>query len=179
MFGSVCRCRPIRRQIGSSVLPVVSSSKGRLAKIHGRALATSSSSGARSTTMSGKDKAGMAIFLGISAVTGCLGAWQMQRYFWKVDIVEKEKKALAAPPTVVPDNVKRQQEFVDWVNGLHGHRITLTGSFLHENEVRLGPRGAHGGVKGAGSSGMAVGPSGYYILTPFKLSNGLVPFQIF
>jgi cytochrome oxidase assembly protein ShyY1 len=39
------------------------------------------------------------LFLGaVSAATGALGAWQIRRYFWKVDLLAARDEALAAPP---------------------------------------------------------------------------------
>lgn len=49
-----------------------------------------------------KDKAGLALFGSLVAGTTCLGIWQTQRYFWKIDQVTQRKEGLEKEPIALP-----------------------------------------------------------------------------
>ncbi|GMH56123.1 hypothetical protein TL16_g02063 [Triparma laevis f. inornata] len=107
------------------------------------------------------------LFGGLCVGTAGLGMWQ--RYYDKIELIEKQAKVLADPsrfalPLEDPRLVTTQ---------------TLTGRYLHEDEVLLGPRGPPPGAlskdgpnSGRGGGGIASSPQGYYVITPFLLTSG-------
>ena len=91
--------------------------------------------------------AAIALFLG-------LGVWQVQRLFWKLDLIERVDARLAAAPVAAPgpdawDGLTRDAD--------EYARVTATGNFLHEREVRTLA------VTGRGS--------GYWVMTPLVGSD--------
>ena len=85
-----------------------------------------------------------------------LGAWQIQRLFWKEGLIAARAAAVAAPP--VPASgiaaLPRNMEF---------HHVTDEGVFLNDKEIFLG----------ATSEG---GRNGYQVLTPLKEPGGRIVF---
>eukprot|EP00526_Cylindrotheca_closterium_P014468 CAMPEP_0113647090 /NCGR_PEP_ID=MMETSP0017_2-20120614/24908_1 /TAXON_ID=2856 /ORGANISM="Cylindrotheca closterium" /LENGTH=276 /DNA_ID=CAMNT_0000559089 /DNA_START=38 /DNA_END=868 /DNA_ORIENTATION=+ /assembly_acc=CAM_ASM_000147 len=121
---------------------------------------------------SGISTGGKAFFGSLCASTFGLGCWQVQRLYEKVEKIDDRQNQLQMSPTN------------DWENEEHPYRRRLvSGSFRHDKEVLIGPRGAPPGVslprqglsaKQAGSgqsSGMAPGPQGYFVLTPMELQG--------
>ena len=119
------------------------------------------------------------LFGGLVAGTGCLGMWQAQRYYWKVEQVEERAQSLRKEATPLTDPPEPFRPY------------TLRGTFLHDNELLVGPRSApksiHGPAQGQPSThplnrsrlsssthpptrlpGMSTNPQGYYVLTPFR-----------
>lgn len=91
--------------------------------------------------------AAIALFLG-------LGVWQVQRLYWKLDLIERVDARLAAAPVAAPgpgawDGLTR--------NADEYARVTATGHFLHDREVRA----------------LAVTElgSGYWVMTPLVGSD--------
>ena len=103
------------------------------------------------------DYIGAGVFLTVCAGACYLGAWQVERYYWKVDLIEKEKLSLAQHTTVLTANCN-QQEFSDLSNGLIGTRVRIQGEFIHSGEILMGPRAGHRGIIGAGAQGMGTNP---------------------
>jgi len=85
-----------------------------------------------------------------------LGSWQIQRLFWKRDLIAQREAAVAAAPVAAP----RSQEDV---RGMEFHHVTDEGVFLHDKEIFLG----------ATSEG---GRQGYQVLTPLREPSGRVVF---
>lgn len=121
---------------------------------------------------SGLSTGGKAFFGSLCASTFGLGCWQIQRLSEKIEKIDDRQNQLQMTPTS------------DWKNEEHPYRRRLvSGSFRHDKEVLIGPRGAPPGVslprqglsaKQAGSgqsSGMAPGPQGYFVLTPMELQG--------
>lgn len=119
-----------------------------------------------------KDLAGIFVFGSMSLGTLYLGTWQTRRYFWKVGEIEKSLKASTKPPVPLP--VAEQSELAIFVNEHKGHKILLHGVFDHTREIKIGPRSAPPMLTGKAAQGMATNPTGYTIVTPFKLRNGNV-----
>lgn len=120
----------------------------------------------------GLSTGGKAFFGGLCASTFGLGCWQVQRLYDKIEKIDDRQNQLQLSPTQ------------DWRNEEHPYRRRLvTGSFRHDKEVLIGPRGAPPGVSlprqglsakksGSGqSSGMAPGPQGFFVLTPMELQD--------
>ena len=94
--------------------------------------------------------AAIAVFLG-------LGAWQVQRLFWKLDLVARVDARLAAAPVAAPGPVawggltREDDEYA---------RVTVTGRFVHEHEVRTLAVTERG--------------SGYWVVTPLATRGFMV-----
>jgi surfeit locus 1 family protein len=85
-----------------------------------------------------------------------LGAWQVERLFWKQDLIAQRQAAVAAAPAVVPKSLAeaRDMEF---------HHVSDEGVFLNDKEIFLGATSEGGG-------------QGYQILTPLLEPGGRVVF---
>tara|TARA_A100001015_G_scaffold302619_1_gene391054 strand:+ start:180 stop:1358 length:1179 start_codon:yes stop_codon:yes gene_type:complete len=125
---------------------------------------------------SSKDTLGIAIFGAICLSTCGLGVWQLQRYTWKVDLLEQTKKAFELDSEAVPQRAFGQAELFAYLQEKYGQRIAIKGEFDHDNEVKIGPRAAPPGLITDAAQGMATNPQGYFIITPFKLSHGCTVF---
>jgi surfeit locus 1 family protein len=119
-------------------------------------------------------------------VTFGLGTWQVYRLQWKENLIKEIQEGMKKPVlsgynsdttsggttsntssdgTTTASTIRNLPEY---------HRLTLTGRFLHDKEMHLGPRGrcdtpanssSAGGVFSSGTS------SGFHILTPFQLQD--------
>lgn len=118
---------------------------------------------------SGYDSAGILLFGGISLGTLGLGVWQLQRYFEKVasqeNIAAAQKEEMISFPEYLND-----EETPMWAKGNKSRKLQLVGTFEHSNEIHLGLRSLPSGQ----AQGLASNPQGYFIITPFRLKNGLV-----
>jgi surfeit locus 1 family protein len=85
-----------------------------------------------------------------------LGSWQIQRLFWKRDLIAQRGAAVSAAPMAVPQSLAEAK-------GLEFHHVTDDGIFLHDKEIFLG----------ATSEG---GRQGYQVLTPLLEPSGRVVF---
>lgn len=65
------------------------------------------------------------------------------------------------------------------LKSLEYHRVKLVGEFDHSKELYLGPRSCLTDGGAENSNGLFSGStkSGYYVITPFKLSNK--PYEMF
>ena len=85
-----------------------------------------------------------------------LGAWQVERLFWKQDLIAQRQAAVAAAPAAVPKSLAeaRDMEF---------HHVSDEGVFLNDKEIfSARPRRAGG--------------QGYQVLTPLLEPGGRVVF---
>ncbi|MAZ02959.1 MAG: hypothetical protein CMN56_07460 [Sneathiella sp.] len=79
-----------------------------------------------------------------------LTVWQINRYSWKIDLLDTiETQLSAAPETLPPGDIDPEL----W----HYRRVSLTGEFDHSHEIHLF---AHA----------EAGRAGFHIITPFKRS---------
>jgi surfeit locus 1 family protein len=85
-----------------------------------------------------------------------LGAWQVQRLFWKEGLIAERAAALAAPPVPVPPTLAQARR-------LEFHHVFAEGVFLHEKEIYLGASSGAGNI-------------GYQVLTPLQEPTGRVVF---
>jgi surfeit locus 1 family protein len=85
-----------------------------------------------------------------------LGSWQIERLFWKRELIAQRQSAVAAAPTVVPPSPEeaRREEF---------HHVTDEGVFLHDKEIFLGATSE-------------AGRNGYQVLTPLREPGGRIVF---
>lgn len=80
-----------------------------------------------------------------------LTVWQVNRYSWKIDLIDQINNQLAAAPVTLPAGDIIPEEW-------HYRRVSLTGKFDHEHELHLF---AH----------TKKGRSGFQVITPFKRTN--------
>jgi surfeit locus 1 family protein len=85
-----------------------------------------------------------------------LGAWQVERLFWKQDLIAQRQAAVAAAPAAVPKSLAeaRDMEF---------RHVSDQGVFLNDKEIFLGATSEGGG-------------QGYQVLTPLLEPGGRVVF---
>ncbi|KAL3765633.1 hypothetical protein ACHAWU_002663 [Discostella pseudostelligera] len=132
--------------------------------------------------------AGKIFFSSLCLFTFSLGIWQTNRYFEKVSMVQKRKEDLKLVPF---------HNYYDWLasktqkdeiennkttaaaaasNCKSYRRVHLRGSFIHEHEIFIGPRGPPPGAlaesgpnsgRGGGGGGMSSSTQGYLVITPF------------
>jgi surfeit locus 1 family protein len=113
-------------------------------------------------------KAGIAFFSSLCASTFALGSWQTQRYFEKVDLMDRRETDLRKEPIPYEKHRQDPESF---------RRIKLHGSFDHDREIYIGPRGppagalALSGPNSGRGGGLSSSPQGYFVITPFVLSS--------
>jgi surfeit locus 1 family protein len=81
-----------------------------------------------------------------------LCVWQVQRLYWKENLIAERQARVAAEPVALP------KVGVDPAS-MEYRRVRLEGTFLHDKELFLGARSLNGNV-------------GYRVLTPFALAGG-------
>lgn len=119
------------------------------------------------TTMTsvGLSTGGKIFFGGLTAGTFGLGCWQVVRYSEKIEQMEQRERELRMVPTM--DFESKDFPY---------QRKKLTGTFLHDKEVLVGPRGGpldpKAGTAVAGGGGMGPSPQGFMVLTPLQLQHG-------
>jgi surfeit locus 1 family protein len=81
-----------------------------------------------------------------------LGTWQLERLEWKTNLIATRTARTAAPAIELPLPGEP-------VGDVAFYRSSATGLFLHDREMRLGPRTFRGAP-------------GYQIITPMRLARG-------
>jgi surfeit locus 1 family protein len=85
-----------------------------------------------------------------------LGFWQVERLFWKQDLIAQRQAAVAASPVAAPHSLEEAR-------GMEFHHITDEGVFLHDKEIFLGATSE-------------AGRQGYQVLTPLLEAGGRTVF---
>src|SRR5260370_10696614 len=85
-----------------------------------------------------------------------LGFWQVERLFWKQDLIAQRQAAVAAAPVAAPRGLEDAR-------GMEFRHVTDEGVFLHDKEIFLGATSD-------------AGRQGYQVLTPFLEPGGRVVF---
>ncbi|XP_008476156.1 surfeit locus protein 1 [Diaphorina citri] len=111
---------------------------------------------------------GKYIFLTVPVTTLGLGLWQIYRMQWKENLISELQTKTNLPTVDFPADLSELEQ-------LEYRRVRVQGHFDHTREVYLGPRSL---LKGGGSTStgslMSQGSgakSGYYVVTPFILSD--------
>ena len=108
----------------------------------------------------------MYLLQAVPLTTFGLGCWQVQRKSWKEDLLKQMESKLHLAPQPLPDNLDDLEE-------MEYQTVSVTGQFLHEKEMFLGPRSLikpDGGETGGGLMSQK-NTSGYLVITPFKLAD--------
>jgi len=85
-----------------------------------------------------------------------LGFWQIERLFWKRELIAQRQAAVAAAPVNAPGSLEEAR-------GLEFHHVTDEGVFLHDKEIFLGATSE-------------AGRNGYQVLTPLREDGGRIIF---
>jgi surfeit locus 1 family protein len=85
-----------------------------------------------------------------------LGSWQLERMFWKEDLIAERQAAVSAAPVPVPRSLEEAR-------GMEFRHVTDAGVFLHDKEIFLGATSEAGG-------------QGYQVLTPLLEPSGRIVF---
>ena len=85
-----------------------------------------------------------------------LGGWQIERLFWKRDLIAQREAAVTAAPAAVPKTLSEAL-------GMEFHHVSDEGVFLNDKEIYLGATSEGGG-------------QGYQVLTPLLEPGGRVVF---
>src|SRR5712671_6902694 len=83
-----------------------------------------------------------------------LGFWQVERLFWKQDLIAQRQAAVAAPRVAAPRSL-------EGARGMEFHHIVDEGVFLHDKEIFLGATSE-------------AGRQGYQVLTPLIEPGGRI-----
>ncbi|MCM2343634.1 MAG: SURF1 family protein [Alphaproteobacteria bacterium] len=97
---------------------------------------------------------GTLLMIGAIIVLSTLGYWQMQRLEWKNEIIATLQAAYARNPLTHPLNQEQLDRLSQQQTPLA--YASLNGQFLHQYEMKLGPR-THEGTPG------------YHLITPFHI----------
>jgi surfeit locus 1 family protein len=85
-----------------------------------------------------------------------LGFWQVERLFWKRELIAQRQAAVAAAPVIAPSSLEEAR-------GPEFHHVTDEGVFLHDKEIFLGATSE-------------AGRNGYQVLTPLQEAGGRIIF---
>src|SRR6201988_3228681 len=85
-----------------------------------------------------------------------LGSWQIERLFWKRELIAQRQAALGAGPGTAPRSLEEAR-------GLEFRHVTDEGVFLHNKEIFLGATSE-------------AGRNGYQVLTPLQEPGGRIVF---
>jgi surfeit locus 1 family protein len=85
-----------------------------------------------------------------------LGVWQVERLFWKEQLIEQRQQAVSAPPIAVPQTLEQAR-------GMEFRHVSDEGVFLHDKEIFLGATSEGGG-------------QGYQVVTPLREPSGRIVF---
>jgi surfeit locus 1 family protein len=85
-----------------------------------------------------------------------LGSWQIERLFWKRELIAQRQAAVTAAPVTVPRSLGEAR-------GMEFHHVTDEGVYLHDKEIFLGATSE-------------AGRNGYQVLTPLQESGGRIVF---
>ncbi|CDF33137.1 unnamed protein product [Chondrus crispus] len=107
-----------------------------------------------------------ALFFGVPiAVTFSLGVWQVRRLNRKIRLIKERENHLSAPPLAAADLFTASSD-------LDHRRVQVSGRFLHDAEITVGPRSA---PKDLPSPVLQWGgSSGLQIITPMEMEDGKV-----
>jgi surfeit locus 1 family protein len=85
-----------------------------------------------------------------------LGSWQIQRLFWKQELIAQREAAVSAPPIAAPRSWEEAKD-------MEFRHVTDEGFFLHDKEIYLGATSE-------------AGQQGYQVLTPLREPSGRIVF---
>ena len=134
----------------------------------------------------GGGTSGKIFFPSLCLLTFGLGVWQTQRYFEKVDMVQKREDDLRMEPLSGFDEWQKLKKNATSDNkdtakdAKSYRRVHLSGKFQHDKEILIGPRGPPPGALAesgpnsgrGGGGGMSSSAQGYWVVTPLVVLDG-------
>ncbi|RWS12511.1 Surfeit locus protein 1-like protein [Dinothrombium tinctorium] len=97
-----------------------------------------------------------------------LGTWQVKRRTWKLNLIKQLEDNLYLPPVDLPENLSE-------VQNMSYRKVKVKGKFDHSQEVYIGPRNLitkNEKKEGGLISSFSKATNGYFVVTPFELSDG-------
>lgn len=91
----------------------------------------------------------------VFAILLALGSWQVQRLFWKRDLIARVESRVQKSPVAIPASV--DWAHVNRTDDEYRH-VSVSGTYLHEHMLRTQA------VTGLGS--------GYWLMTPLRMTSG-------
>ena len=85
-----------------------------------------------------------------------LGSWQIERLFWKRELIAQRQAAVTAAPVTPPHGLEEAR-------GMEFRHVTDEGVYLHDREIFLGATSE-------------AGRNGYQVLTPLREPGGRIVF---
>ena len=153
-----------RARPATGTLRIVETLSSRLQRC--KMFSTTSSRAEESSTVR---RAGTVLFTGLVGTTATLCGWQLQRYGWKLELIEQRRKALGLAPRDIHDVCLDPGKGLQ--DGAEFTPVTCEGRFDHEQQILVGPRSAPPGTE-SGSPPGAPAPAGWDVITPFTLTDG-------
>jgi len=120
-------------------------------------------------------RTGTVLFSSLSLGTGALAGWQLHRYQWKTELIERRTAVLSSPPQPLRSVLAADAGTVP--PELEYRRVHCSGTFDHSKQVLLGPRSAPAGMESAGGGRAPPGAptaSGWDVVTPLCCEDGSV-----
>ena len=105
----------------------------------------------------GKRRLFVALCFGLTVLFTGLGIWQVQRLFWKLDLIERVDARVHAAPTAIPASREWSSLKPDQIEY---RRVRVDGRFLHDRTVLV-------------DALTELGP-GYWVVTPLQGPSGTV-----
>ncbi|ENN79910.1 hypothetical protein HUJ04_003654 [Dendroctonus ponderosae] len=99
----------------------------------------------------------------IPAASFGLGVWQVQRKTWKEQLIAEMTDRIDSAPIELPGSF-------DEIRELEYRPVRVRGTFLHDKEIYMGPRGLLQKDTGANNF-LSLSIQGYHVITPFKLAD--------
>ncbi|XP_012224940.1 surfeit locus protein 1 isoform X2 [Linepithema humile] len=106
--------------------------------------------------------------LSVPIAAFALGTWQIKRWQWKLNLIEKLKQRTSTEPINLPSDL-------DELKNKEYYPVKVKGKFLYEKEFLIGPRSLILNGEAVSERGGGVFSSksntGYYVITPFEIEN--------
>jgi len=120
-------------------------------------------------------RSGALLFSGAALYTASLSYWQLERYQWKLGLIEERTKRLEDKPVTITSllPVGDDNSCFPLPESLEYRKVLCIGKFDHANQVLLGPRSAPP-ASGHGTPVPAGAPSatGWDVVTPLVCKDG-------
>ena len=149
------------------------------------ATAAADAAAAGTTAAGGKSEStttrvvGTVLFSSLVGYTAYLCSWQLNRYQWKVALVQQRTERVHGDPRPLAElagaaELADAERAAAATEAAEFCRVTVRGEFDHAQQMLLGPRSAPPGAKvlPANAPGGAPTPSGWDVVTPLRCEDG-------
>eukprot|EP01062_Namystynia_karyoxenos_P075453 TRINITY_DN72821_c0_g1_i1.p1 TRINITY_DN72821_c0_g1~~TRINITY_DN72821_c0_g1_i1.p1 ORF type:complete len:288 (+),score=95.36 TRINITY_DN72821_c0_g1_i1:74-865(+) len=112
-------------------------------------------------------RGGRTVALGLVGMTGTASAWQLNRYFEKVRLLDDYHNTVSGPATELPAAPPEPYKQLLWRSAERIQKVEIEGQFFNDVYCLVGPRSpTHS------SLGEIVTESGFRVMVPFVLRDG-------